>query len=64
MSEGQSDSKPSRSVTPPSDTHGDTFMDLVGLVILGGLLVLLLPILPFLAVIWLFSKATDSLSPS
>jgi hypothetical protein len=62
MSEGQSESKPNRSVTAPSDTHGDTFMDAVGLVIFGGLFILLLPVLPFLAVVWLFSKATDALS--
>lgn len=61
MSDGQSGSKATRSVTAPSDTHGDTFIGPVGLAILGGLLVLLLPILP---VIWLFSKATDALSGS
>ena len=51
-----------RSVTGASDTHPDAQMNAIGWLVFGGLVILLLPVVPFLAVIWLFEKATDSLS--
>jgi hypothetical protein len=50
-----------RSVTAPSDTHPDAGMNAIGWIIFGGLLFLLLPVLPLLAVIWLFDKARTAL---
>jgi len=53
--------EPLRTVTPPSGTHPDAAMNAIGWLILAGLLVLLLPVLPVLALIWLFSKVTEAL---
>ena len=53
-----------RTVTPPSDTHRDEEMDLIGWGIFAGLLVLLMPLLPFLLIVWLISKVTEALSPA
>jgi hypothetical protein len=52
-----------RTVTPPSGTHPDAEMGVFGWLIFLGLLVLLLPVLPILAVIWLLDRARGSLGP-
>ena len=54
----------SRTVTPPSDTHRDEQMDLIGWGIFAGLLILLMPLLPFILIVWLISKVTEALSPA
>ena len=56
--------KPLRTVTPPSRTHPDAGMDAIGWGILLGLVVLLVPVLPFVGLVWLASKATEALTPS
>lgn len=56
--------KPLRTVTPGSRPHHDEGMDVFGWGILLGLLVLLFPLLPFIAIVWLISKITDALAPS
>ncbi|MBV0902066.1 DUF7535 family protein [Haloarcula salina] len=56
--------KPLRTVTPGSRPHRDEGMDVFGWGMFLGLLVLLFPLLPFLAIVWLISKITDALTPS
>ena len=48
-----------RTVTPGSTTHPNAEMDFIGWAIFLGLLVLVLPLLPFVAAIWLVSKAVE-----
>ncbi len=55
--------EPLRTVTPPSGTHPDAQMDVIGWLIFLGLLILLLPVLPLLLVVWLISRVSDALSP-
>jgi len=64
MSDSDDDSRlpePLRTVTPPSGTHPDASMNAIGWLVFLGLLVILLPVLPILLLIWLFSKATEAL---
>jgi hypothetical protein len=56
--------EPLRTVTPPSGTHPDESMNIIGWLMLAGLLVVLTPIIPLIGVVWLLSKATDALRPS
>ena len=67
MSEKQADDSllptPLRTVTPPSRTHRDSGMDMIGWVILAGMLIILLPVLPFVLAVWLLAKVTDALAP-
>ena len=57
MSQEESDDKPRTArivlwtVTPPSQMHHDTEMDVIGWSILVGLLIVALPLLPVLVVI-------------
>jgi len=53
-----------RTVTPPSGTHPDAEMDTIGWAMLFGLLVILTPLIPILAAVWLISKIRESLQPS
>ncbi|MFC6756886.1 MULTISPECIES: DUF7535 family protein [Haloarcula] len=53
--------EPLRTVTPPSGTHPDAQMDVIGWLIFLGLLILLAPVLPLLLVVWLISRASDAL---
>lgn len=48
-----------RTVTPPYFGRPDTEMTVIGIAYFLGLLVLLVPLLPFLAIIWLMSKVMD-----
>ncbi|MDS0261692.1 hypothetical protein NDI56_20005 [Haloarcula sp. S1CR25-12] len=56
--------EPLRSVTPSSRTRPNESMDAIGWGMLLGLLVLLFPLLPFILIVWLISKATEALTPS
>mgnify|MGYP006287578265 FL=1 len=56
--------EPLRTVTPPSRTHPDASMDVIGWLIFLGMVVLILPVLPFIVVVWLLAKAGDALTPS
>ncbi|WP_435156102.1 DUF7535 family protein [Haladaptatus sp. DFWS20] len=51
-----------RTVTPPYHGHPDSEMNAIGIAMFLGLLVLLLPLLPFLIIVWLISKLTEGLA--
>jgi hypothetical protein len=48
-----------RTVTPPYRSRPDQEMHTVGILLFAGLLVLLLPLGPFLLAAWLFSKVAE-----
>ena len=50
-----------RTVTPPYRGHGDPEMNTFGLVYFAALLVLLIPLLPFMLIAWIVGKALDAL---
>ncbi|MFC6863119.1 hypothetical protein ACFQGE_06545 [Halomicroarcula sp. GCM10025817] len=56
--------EPLRTVTPPSRTHPDQDMDIIGWGIFLGLLVLLVPLLPFIIIVWVISKVVEALTPT
>lgn len=47
-----------RSVTPPTRRTENAEMGLVGDLVAAGVLLLLVPLLPFLAVLWLLDRLT------
>jgi hypothetical protein len=49
-----------RTVTPPYRPRGESSMDAVGWGILLGIVVLVLPLLPFLVAVWLLTKLIDA----
>jgi hypothetical protein len=51
-----------RSVSPRYESHGDAAMDSIGWAIFLGLLVLLVPLLPFLAIVWVLEKAVGAVA--
>lgn len=51
--------EPLRTVTPGYRGHPDNEMHAIGLLYVGVLLILMVPLLPFLAVFWLVSKLID-----
>jgi len=53
-----------RTVTPRMRGRPDPEMDAIGLTILAGLLVLLIPLLPFVVIVWLLTKLLDALTQS
>ena len=53
--------EPLRTVTPPSRTHPDESMDAIGWAMFLGLVVVLTPLIPIIAVIWLIAKVQDAL---
>ncbi|PSP95835.1 hypothetical protein BRC91_00625 [Halobacteriales archaeon QS_4_62_28] len=60
MATGSDTDRPSRrTVTPPSDEHDDSQMNVVGWIIFGLLAILLLPLLPVIALIWLFDRLVN-----
>ena len=66
-SEESSDSilpEPLRTVTPLSGTRPNQGMDVIGWGIFLGLVILLLPLLPFLVLVWLISKVAEAVAPS
>jgi len=48
-----------RTVTPPSDKHDNSQMNAVGWIIFGLLAIVLLPLLPVIALIWLFDRLVN-----
>jgi hypothetical protein len=52
-----------RTVTPGPRGHRDTGMDAVGWAVFLGLVVLLVPLLPVLALVWVLTKVLDWLDP-
>jgi len=63
-SNGSALPEPLRTVTPPSGTHPDAEMDAIGWAVFVGLLIVLTPLIPIIAVIWLIAKAQDALGQS
>ena len=53
-----------RTVTPGTRGHGDPGMDVIGWGMLLGLLILLVPLLPFLVIVWILTKVFDRIAPS
>jgi hypothetical protein len=53
--------EPLRTVTPPSRTHPNQDMDIIGW---GIFLVLLVPLLPFIIIVWVISKIVEALTPT
>ncbi|WP_135364954.1 DUF7535 family protein [Halosimplex halophilum] len=51
-----------RTVTPGPKARPDAEMDSIGWALFLGLVILLVPLLPFLAIVWLLSKALDFLA--
>jgi hypothetical protein len=66
MSQGDSGDHPVtkilRTVTPPYHGHPDSEMNTIGIAVFLGMLVLLVPLLPFLIIVWAISKLTDELA--
>ncbi|GGO02123.1 hypothetical protein GCM10009030_36330 [Haloarcula pellucida] len=56
--------EPLRTVTPLTGPHRDESMDVIGWGMFLGLLVLLMPLLPFILIVWLISKVTEAVAPS
>jgi len=63
-SNGSALPEPLRTVTPPSGTHPDAEMDAIGWAMLVGLVVILTPLIPIIAVIWLIAKLQNALGQS
>jgi len=51
-----------RTVTPGSKPRPDMEMDAIGWGVFLGMVILLVPLLPFLVVLWAFTKALDYLA--
>lgn len=51
-----------RTVTPGFGSHPDAEMDSIGWAIFLGLIVIFLPLLPFIALVWLVTKAFDAVA--
>lgn len=63
MSETDDSKSRLSAVTPPSLTHPNREMDTIGWGIFLGLLVLMLPFLPFILIIWAVSKIIEFVNP-
>lgn len=64
MSQNQSDDPSAlreaiRTVTPATGGRPNVEMDLIGWSVFLGLVVLLVPLLPFIAIVWLISKLAE-----
>ena len=65
MSDAEDPSLPKkalRTVTPGTRGHKNTGMDVIGWSVFVGMLVLLVPLLPFILIVWLITKVLDRLS--
>lgn len=51
-----------RTVTPGYKPRGEGSMNAIGWAIMLGILVLMLPLLPFAVVVWLVSRGIDALA--
>ncbi|MFB6156123.1 MAG: hypothetical protein ABEJ22_09525 [Haloferacaceae archaeon] len=51
-----------RTVTPPMHGHVEPEMDVIGWIIFLGLVVIMLPLLPFVALVWILTKLADVLT--
>ncbi|SNZ15773.1 hypothetical protein SAMN06269185_2594 [Natronoarchaeum philippinense] len=51
-----------RTVTPGTHGRKDAEMDVIGWGLLLGLLILLIPLLPFILIVWLITKLLDAVS--
>ena len=49
-----------RTVTPEYFGRPDTEMTVIGIAYFLGLLVLLVPLLPFIAIVWVFGKVVEA----
>ena len=63
-SNGSALPEPLRTVTPPSGTHPNEGMDAIGWAMFIGLVVILTPLIPIIAIIWLIAKFQDALRQS
>jgi hypothetical protein len=48
-----------RTVTPASDESDNSQMNAIGWLVFAGMLIIMLPVLPILALIWLYGKLTS-----
>lgn len=53
-----------RTLGEPFRARADAEMDAIGWTIFLGLLILLVPLLPFILLIWVITKILDAVSPS
>jgi hypothetical protein len=51
-----------RSVSPRYESRGNAEMDSIGWAVFLGILVLLVPLLPFLAVVWVLERAVGAVA--
>lgn len=51
-----------RSVSPRYTSHSDAEMDSIGWAMFLGMLVLLVPLLPFLVIIWVLERGISAIS--
>lgn len=66
MSDAETPSLPSRvykTVTPETGTRPDVEMDIIGWSMFLALLMLMLPLLPFLAIVYVVTKLLDFVTP-
>lgn len=59
MAASSDDGSPLRTVTPASDEHDDSQMNAIGMLVFAGMLIVILPVLPIIALIWLYGKLTS-----
>jgi hypothetical protein len=53
-----------RTLGKPFRARADAEMDAIGWTIFLGMLILLVPLLPFLLLVWVLTKLLDAVSPS
>ncbi|AZH24675.1 DUF7535 family protein [Haloplanus aerogenes] len=53
-----------RTLGKPFRAHADAEMDAIGWSIFLGMMILLLPLMPFLLLIWLVTKVLDAVAPT
>ncbi|AUV80501.1 hypothetical protein C2R22_01540 [Salinigranum rubrum] len=51
-----------RSVSPRYQSHPNAEMDSIGWAVFLGMLVLFVPLLPFLVIVWLLARGIDALA--
>ena len=53
-----------RTLGEPFRARADAEMDAIGWTIFLGMLILLVPLLPFIVLVWLITKLLDAITPS